>query len=723
MPLSPEPASPFVSLRERIAAVDPGGFAARTALRASLALAASALLLLAFGRPYGDPVLLAIVGGEVAMMTSASVADPSLGEQRVTLLLCVLASAAAIILATLVAPVPWLAIVVLCVLVFVVVYMRRFGPRGSAAGLLAFMGYFLALYVGAKASQLRGMLGAILTGGVVAYVVHFWIVREDAERVRQAVLRSFAARVLLLLDQVAIDAESAGRSSRRARRIRRATGRVGEVALALELAVGRTEEKDPPPHVREWISSLLHAEVAVDMLVEAVQRVGRSAPGDDRRLALARMVRALRPWIAEGDVASRDEALRIYADARARRDQRGDTDQPEVWWRLDRALETITAARPWSAFPALDGDVEQAVPVSAFNPGGGGAAGVPGPSPDLRLAMQATIAVALSIWAGRAISGDRWYWAVFAAFVVFVRATTVGETFSRAWQRMLGTVVGVAIGLGVALIVGHRPWPAAVVGLVAIFLAYYLMRISYTGMIACFTIALALLYEEMGRAPAGLMALRLAETFAGAGIGVLVSALVLPVRSIARVRALAAGVLRAATPAIERATTPGVNAESDELLHDEIRNVDRALADLRGALRPLWGPNVPVERTDVTRQGRISAALAYATRRLSAVSLSDVGERGALLREIGARMTDNFRIVADGLEQGRMARVEPVDAMLARLQRMSSAGEENGAREASAEGDRQTVSLLADMDVIVRELAQGVACARREGRGLTPALT
>jgi hypothetical protein len=181
---------------------------------------------------------------------------------------------------------------------------------------------------------------------------------------------------------------------------------------------------------------------------------------------------------------------------------------------------------------------------------------------------------------------------------------------------------------------------------------------------------------------------------------------------VTRVRALSADVLRAATPAIERATTPGVHADSDVLLHDEIRNVDRALADLRSALRPLWGPNVPVERTDVTRQGRISAALAYATRRLSAVSLSDVGERGALLRDIGARMTDNFRVVADGLEQGRVARVEPIDAMLARLQRMSGGGDDNGAREASAEGDRQTVSLLADMDVIVRELAEGASSAR-----------
>jgi uncharacterized membrane protein YccC len=702
---------PSRRIPDRLAAADPGGFAARTALRAALALAASALLLLAFGQRLGDPVLLAIVGGEVAMMTSSSVSDPSLADQRVTLLLCVVASAACVTLAALVAPLPWLAIVLLCALVFAVVLARKFGPRGMAVGLLAFMGYFLALYVGARTSQLPGLLGAILVGGAVAYVVHFWVVREVPERVRAAVLRSFAARVLLLLDQLAIDAASGGSSARRARRIRRATGRVGEVALALEQAVGRGDDDGPPPHVREWVSSLLHAEVAVDMLVESVQRFARTAPSDDRRRALARMVRALRPWIAEGDVASRDEAMRIYAAVRAARKASGIKDRPEVWWRLDRALETIGASRPWSAFPTLDADAGTDAGVSAgsFRPGGGGDAGVPGTSTDLRLAVQATLAVALAVVAGRAISGDRWYWAVLAAFVVFIRATTVGETFSRAWQRMLGTVLGVAIGLGIAVVVGHRALPAAAVGLAAIFLAYYLMRMSYTGMIACFTIALALLYEEMGRAPASLMVLRLLETFAGAAIGVLVSALVLPVRSETRVRALAADVLRSATPVIERATTPGVHADRDALLHDEIRNVDRALAELRSALRPLWGPNVPVERTDVTRQGRISAALAYATRRLSSVPLSDVGERGALLRDIGARMTENFRVVADGLEQGRVARVEPVDAMLARLQGMSEEEPRGDSTETTEQAGqaRQTVSLLADIDVIVRELAAG----------------
>jgi len=694
MPLVPN-RSLVHRFRDRIDAADPGGFSARTALRAALALAASALLLLAFGGSIGDPVLLAIVGGEIAMMTSSSVSDPSQAEQRVTLALSVLAAALSVSVAAVVSGVPWLAIVLMCALVFAVVLARRIGPRGMAVGLLAFMGYFLSLYVGAKPAQLPPMLGAIVVGGIIAWIVHFWIVREHPERVRQAVLRSFRARVLLLLDALARDAETGGRNARRWRRIRRATGRVGEVALALEQAVGVGEGAAPPPQVRAWVSSLLHAEVAVDMLVYSVHQLAKSESSLDAWRRMARMVRLLRAWIADGDERARDEAARIHAEGTARRDSDGRTEHPELWWRLGSAMTTLAAARPWDAFPPLE-SVPSGVSVSSFRPGGGGAAGVTGMAPDLRLAIQATVAVALSVVAGRAISGERWYWAVLAAFVVFVRATTVGETFSRAWQRILGTLLGVAIGLGVAVAVGHRPWPAAAVGLVAIFFAYYLMRISYIGMIASFTIALALLYEEMGRAPAGLMKLRLLETLAGATIGVVVSAVVFPAHSERRVRALAAGVLRAATEALDRATTPGVQAERDAMLHEEIRDVDRALAELRNALKPLWGLNVPVEPNTVTRQGRVSAALAYATRRLSTVPLADSGERGAVLRSIGERMTTNFRTVAEALEHDRTAVLQPVDALIARLKAMDAA---NG----DGQGN-QPVSLLADMDAIVREL-------------------
>jgi hypothetical protein len=691
------PSSHSRRLHLLLAASDPGGFAARTALRAALALAAAALLLLAFGAYVGDPILLAIVGGEIAMMTSASVSDATMRGQRVTLALSVLAAAGAVSLAVLVGPFPSLAVAVLCGLVFVVVLVRRIGPRGMAVGLLAFMGYFLALYVGAKPRQLPSMLAAIAFGGAVAWVVHFYLVRERRDRVRQAVLRSFRARVLLLLDALARDAESGARSSRRWRRIRRSTGRVGEVALALEQAVGYGGDPPPPEPVRAWVSSLLHAEVAVDTLVEAVHGLARLETSPESRRRLAHMVRLLGAWIGDGDANARDEAIRIHEEGTARRSEAERAKHPELWLRLRGAMTTLGASRPWDAFPPLEG-ARSGVSAGTFRAGGGGAAGVSGMSPDLRLAIQATIAVALSVAAGRAISGERWYWAVLAAFVVFIRATTVGETFSRAWQRILGTLVGVAIGLGIAIAVGHRPWPAAMVGLVAIFFAYYLMRISYSGMIACFTIALALLYEEMGRAPVGLMGLRLLETLAGATIGVVVSAVVLPAHSERRVRALAAGVLRAATDALDRAITPGVRPESDARLHEEIRDVDRALAELRNALRPLWGPTVPLERNAVTRQGRSSAALAMATRRLATVPLTGAGERGVLLRGIGERLTSNFLAAADALERGRVVPLEPVDRLIARLREVDSETEDGRASP--------TVSLLADMDGIVRGLAE-----------------
>jgi uncharacterized membrane protein YccC len=555
---------------------------------------------------------------------------------------------------------------------------------------MAFMGYFSALYVGATRAELPALLGAIAIGGAIAYAVHFWIVPERVTGVRESVLEAFHARVQLLLDDLADDAESGRSSERRARELRRSTGRIGELALALEEAVGRADDEVPPPVVREWLGALLHAQLAVDMLAESVHSLSADEPSAERRAVLARMVRALQKWMRDGDVAARDEALRLRDAAHAAYAGVAREGDAALWWRLDRAVETLTGARPWAAFPQLDPAASR-VTILSFRPGGGGVAGVTDMSPNLRLAIQATVAVGLSIIAGRAISPTRWYWAVLAAFVVFIRATTLGETVSRAWQRVLGTVVGVAAGLGIAALVGTHPREGLAIGVVTVFLAYYLMRISYTAMIVFFTIALSLLYETMGRPLPGLLELRIAETLVGALIGIAVSALVMPAHSDARVRVLAAGVVRAATGAIARATSPGVHPQDDAVLHDEIRKVDRALAELRNALRPLWGPNVPIERSAVTRQGRVSAALAYATRRLATTPLANDDGQAPLVKRIGEELVRNCDAVADALESNRLPTLLSVEPLVAKL----------GSNRDASPG----AALLGDVDGIVREIA------------------
>ncbi|MEO6525549.1 MAG: FUSC family protein [Gemmatimonadaceae bacterium] len=678
-------------MRDRIVGADPGRYALRIALRATISLGLSAVVLLALATRFGQPSSVALVGAQIAMMVSSGIMDPH-ATQRWTFVFAVLAAAGAVALAALVQPIPWLSAALLCAITFSAVWARGAGPRGVAAGLLAFMGYFSALFLGAAPSQLPALLGAIAIGGVVAFVVHFALVPERATRVSESVLHAFRARVQLLLDDLAEDAESGKSSERRARDLRRSGGRVGELALALEEAVGRADDEEPPPAVREWLGALLHAQLAVDMLAESVHILSADEPHLERRNVLARLVRALQHWIDDGDAAARADALRELAAAHAAYGDARRVADAALWWRLDRAVQTLTGARPWTAFPALDPAASR-VTILSFRPGGGGDAGVSGMSPDLRLAIQATVAVGLSIVAGRAISSTRWYWAVLAAFVVFIRATTLGETLSRAWQRILGTVLGVAAGWGVAMLVGRHTWEALGIGLVAVFFAYYLMRISYTGMIVFFTIALSLLYGTMGRALPGLLELRIAETLAGAVIGVAVSALVLPSHSEARVRLLAAGVVRAATGAIAHATLPGVRAWDDAPLHDEIRKVDRALAELRNALRPLWGPNVPIERSAVTGQGRVSAALAYAIRRLASTPLAGDGadaESVSIVEQIGQGLVLNCVAVADALERNDSPLLVEVGALVAQLD----------AHAASSPG----AALLGDVDGILRDL-------------------
>ena len=64
-----------------------------------------------------------------------------------------------------------------------------------------------------------------------------------------------------------------------------------------------------------------------------------------------------------------------------------------------------------------------------------------------------TVAAAVAIGVGEAISAARWYWAVLAAFVVFAGTVSVGETLNRAWGRTGGTVVGILAGIAVVRVV------------------------------------------------------------------------------------------------------------------------------------------------------------------------------------------------------------------------------------------------------------------------------
>ena len=247
------------------------------------------------------------------------------------------------------------------------------------------------------------------------------------------------------------------------------------------------------------------------------------------------------------------------------------------------------------AGPGSDADPASGPGSDTEDPTGPGSEPEPDAPRTLRLttrqALQAGVAVALSIVAGELVSPSRWYWAAVAAFVVFAGTNSRGDILSRGWGRILGTVGGVATGMALAFVVGGRPLPALAALVACMFLALYLVRISPALMAFWLTAVLALMYGLIGQFSLQVLVLRIEETVVGALMGMLAAYVVLPRRTrdaYAEARddlvAKVDDVLGAATDRLlgrDAGPAPPV---------DLARDMDDALGTLRARTTPLTGP-------------------------------------------------------------------------------------------------------------------------------------
>ncbi|MEU2157154.1 FUSC family protein [Streptomyces sp. NPDC019396] len=212
--------------------------------------------------------------------------------------------------------------------------------------------------------------------------------------------------------------------------------------------------------------------------------------------------------------------------------------------------------------------------------------------PSTRQAAQVVVAGGFALAVGQLLSQDRWYWAVGAAWWIFVNTASRGETLVRGFRRILGTVLGIAAGLLVAMPVHGAVLPTAALVAVCVFVIFYTAPVSYSWMMLSVTVLAALLYGLLGVLEPGLLALRLAETCVGALGAVLAVAFVLPITTHTATNAW----IRRAVGCVHACT----RAAMDRLAGDE--NADPArhaaelevlLARVRMSLAPLVHPLSP----------------------------------------------------------------------------------------------------------------------------------
>ena len=322
-----------------------------------------------------------------------------------------------------------------------------------------------------------------------------------------------------------------------------------------------------------------------------------------------------------------------------------------------------TAPRELLGIGLLCSDLIQASLMKAAPPAPPAPAAPPSPSliPDptsLRLALQAGVCMVLALVLMRFLPFPKPYWLPLTTFILV--STSFGETAWKSVQRILGTAAGLLAGqlLWMAA-AGHNDVLTAVIG-VALVGLFNARTAAYRVLLFWLTVLLSVVLH-MADAPLSFYAARLADTVLGTILVLLVTGLLLPVRTDDAMRtrlttllALGTDRLRGAATALR---TPGVHGRAGML--GGIAGSAQALHDLAAAeelengllRRPRGQPAQRQEAAD-----RLVRVLIYVDQLLPVLSASQVTkETVALLDDMATATGDTGRRIGAGAAQGDFA--------------------------------------------------------------------
>ncbi|BBY55143.1 FUSC family protein [Mycolicibacillus koreensis] len=637
---------------------DPGLLRLQTAIRTTIALGVALGVLYLLALATGAPVTVSVLGAVVAMISARAVNEPDPRRQRITLLLLPVPAAAAITVASLLGP-HWIAAdVVFVAITFVAVYVRRFGPRGMALGMVAVMTYFFTLFLEATPAELPWLIAAVAVGAACTLLISSYLLPDRPERVLHRTVRALRARMAIVAETAADVVAAGPDDERRRRRLAVRVARLNETAL---MAQSQIEEKVDPALVWPGVDGadlalrLFDAELTFERVAITA---GRAAGADLAPATRSQVAAVLSDLAAEMRVPRSVGLDRVEAAARPliTADPAGTRGTELYARRVGMAVTDAVAVIRRIRELAERGSASPAAPLatqSAPEPPDGD-----GMRPTTRQAIQVTVAVSLAIVAGEALSPARWYWAVIAAFVTFAGTTSFGETLTKGWQRLLGTVLGVPAGVLVATAVSGRPGAAVLLIFVCLFAAFYLMKVSYALMIFWITTVLALLYGLLGQFSLDVLVLRIEETAIGAVIGVGVALLVLPTRTKTAIRDAACAFLTALSESVDTS----VAALAGDTVHptDQARRVHTQLQQFRTAAKPVTvGIAGIAGRNTMRRSLRLVNACDHYARALA---------RASAVPTTQSRQVTN--LIAAAAAQTRAN----IDALIAHLQRRDPRG-------------------------------------------------
>jgi uncharacterized membrane protein YgaE (UPF0421/DUF939 family) len=637
---------------------DPGLLRLRMATRTTGALATALLVLFALTKATGQPMTVALLGALITMVSARSVNEPDPHRQRVTMALLPLPTAVSITAAALVTPHPVIGDVLFVAVVFLAVYLRRFGPRGTALGMVTFMSYFFSLYLRAQFSELPWLIGATVIGTLCSFVWSVFLMPDRPESVLRENIRSLRARMAIAVDTTADTLRLGNPDERRQRRLRIRLRRLNETALLVQAQI---EDRVNPSALWPGVSGedlalwLFDAELTVERLAIAGTRAALSDMPAAKRAELADTVALLSRAIR----TPHTEALRQTAHLAQ---QQLDRDPDDVPWRRV-ALAIVDSARATAEVRKRIEHVATVVEHEVVGPAPSEQQLPTGMLPSTRQAIQVAVAAALAIVVGELLSPSHWYWAAIAAFVIFAGTNSWAETLDKGWQRLLGTVLGVPSGVLVATLVSGNKIASLVMIFVCLFCAFYFMKVAYSLMTFWISTMLALMYGLLGEFTFGLLLLRIEETAIGAVIGIAAAVLVLPINTRAKIRGDAHTFFLTLSDLVEASVASLLGTPAPARLTETARQLGRDLAQIRITAKPVSTGIVGLAGRQTMRHGlrMLTACDRYARilARSSELHIDTSAELADAIRSTAGQIGRNIEVLITSLEFNQPATVFP----------------------------------------------------------------
>ncbi|MFD5065196.1 FUSC family protein [Streptomyces sp. NPDC058394] len=645
----------WADIHDRFLASDPGLIRMLSAL--STVCAAGLTLGILAALDASVPTLVA--GALTAMVSTVAVTEPRPRDQALTLAMGVPGALAVMAVGGALAPYRVVADVVFVLLIFAALYIRRLGPRATTLGIFAFQLFFVTQFIEARVEQLPQLFLAVLVAFGSSALIRFAVLRSPPGRTLDRLLRAFGLRLVLVLDalvEVAEEGPQAKRAKRAADDLRRHTAQLHTGALMIQNRLGTGT---PDERTATALQRLAEAETAAERLAVLVLRALWPSADVD---TLTRHVTKARPAGSVTDVldaaalpvliselralrgAIRSDPLRpTGADHAEMRDRllgyRGDQQQlPDASPAMQdvfRSAKDFSHAlfglhlAVYGVTPAVQDAPEAARPqekLTAQDSGPAAKGPVPkqqGPRirPTTRTALQVATGSALAVVGGELLSPQRWYWAVFTCWVVFISTSSTGEILVRGYRRLIGTVAGVVAGLVLAALIGNAPWPAFALAGLSVFGMYYTMAVSYTLMSFFVTTMIGMLYTLLHTLTPEVLVVRIAETAMGIACGLAAALLVLPMRTRDRTEQLLRDVLERLRAVLSQSLAQ-LGGESGGDLLDPARALDSALDSLRLSVQPLITPISPLRsrRRAALRVLGLLETAAFHTRSLAATA-------------------------------------------------------------------------------------------------------